>query len=156
MPAVKRYRLRKRELKELVGLASAFGLNAEKLEDVEMLESGKDKVAAVKGKPVLFWSGGRTYPTLHALLEGAKLSKVTVDMGAVPHVASGADVMAPGVTNADPEIKVGDPVVIVDERHGKPIAVGEALVGSEGMRALHGKVVRTIHHVGDGIWNLRG
>jgi PUA domain protein len=75
-------------------------------------------------------------------------------MGAVPHIADGADVMAPGVVSVDEDILPGDGVVIVDERHGKPLAIGLALVAGADMKAPKGKVIKNLHHVGDEIWSL--
>ncbi|MEM2874871.1 MAG: PUA domain-containing protein [Candidatus Hadarchaeales archaeon] len=154
MPAARRYRPRKRELKDLALLASAFGVPQEVMERVEIFEFNWGKAAVVDGRPLLFWEGEKLYPAIPALLRGARLPRVIVDMGAVPHVASGADVMGPGVTAVDPGIKEGDPVAVVDEKHGKPIAVGVALVPSDNMKAPKGKVVKTLHHVGDKIWSL--
>jgi PUA domain protein len=42
-------------------------------------------------------------------------------------MASGADVMSPGIVEADPQIKEGDTVIIVDEKHHKPLAMGKPL-----------------------------
>jgi PUA domain protein len=79
---------------------------------------------------------------------------VTVDMGAVPHVANGADVMAPGITEADPAIRAGDLVWVRDERNRRPLAVGRALVDGPAMpRGKKGKAVETLHHVGDALWS---
>jgi PUA domain protein len=47
------------------------------------------------------------------------------------------------------------PVQIVDERHGKALAIGIALFDAPGVRAATaGKMVKKFHHVGDEIWNL--
>jgi predicted RNA-binding protein (TIGR00451 family) len=47
------------------------------------------------------------------------------------------------------------PVQIVDERHGKPLAIGIALFDAPEMRAsTAGKMVKKFHHVGDEIWNM--
>jgi len=150
----RRYRPRKRELRELAVIASGWGIRIEKPEEVEVVELEDGRAVLVRGMPALFWCGDKPCPTLHALLGGATLPRVTVDMGAVPHIASGADVMGPGVTGADPGIREGDPVAIVDEKHAKAIAVGIALTNSEGMRVPRGKVVKNVHHVGDDIWKL--
>ena len=74
-----------------------------------------------------------------------------VDSGAVRFVVNGADIMKPGIVSADPEIAVGDLVVIVEERHKKPLAVGRALVPGSEMKG-EGKAVKSMHHVGDSIW----
>ena len=54
-----------------------------------------------------------------------------------------------------PDIRAGRPAQIVEERYGKPLAVGVALFDADDMkRQEKGKSVRSIHHVGDDIWNL--
>jgi len=78
---------------------------------------------------------------------------VTVDMGAVPYVYNGADVMAPGIVEADPAIAVGDLVWVRDEKNRRPLAVGAALMtGAEMAAAEKGKSVKAVHHVGDEYW----
>lgn len=79
--------------------------------------------------------------------------KIVIDMGAVPFIAKGADVMRPGVKEVDSEIEKDGPVIILDEKHGKPIAVGIALYSSEEISSMkEGKVIKTLHYVGDKIW----
>jgi len=74
-----------------------------------------------------------------------------VDAGAVRFVVNGADIMNPGIVNADPEIAPGDLVVVVEERYRKPLAVGRALIPGTEMKG-EGKAVKSMHHVGDLIW----
>jgi PUA domain protein len=95
-------------------------------------------------------------PTIHAILDGrVKLPQVTVDMGAVRHVVNGADIMRPGITNIDDGIEVGSVVAIVDERHGKPLAIGISKLNTEDMRAAEsGKVIQSIHYVNDALWDF--
>jgi PUA domain protein len=76
---------------------------------------------------------------------------VVVDAGAVRFVVNGADIMNPGIVNADPEIAPGDLVVVVEERYRKPLAVGRALIPGTEMKG-EGKAVKSMHHVGDLIW----
>ena len=45
----------------------------------------------------------------------------------MPYVVNGADIMRPGVVDVTPDVVSGKPVQIVDERHGKPLALGIAL-----------------------------
>jgi PUA domain protein len=154
MPA-KRYRLRKDELKELEaevggkfgGLGELFGKNVEVIE----LEDG-DKIILKDGKEILAKIDGGLVPTLPAV-DSAQLKRVVVDMGAVPHVANGANIMAPGVVSAD-DVRVGDTVVVVDERHGKAIAVGLVLMNGPQMKGARGPAVKNIHHVGDSVWRF--
>ena len=79
---------------------------------------------------------------------------VVVDMGAIRFVTNGADIMAPGIIDADEDIKVGDLVWISDERHRKPLAIGSALIDGVAMKSQSlGKAVKNIHWVGDKLWN---
>ena len=76
-------------------------------------------------------------------------------MGAVPHVCKGADVMAPGIRRFSGEFQKGDLVLVTDEKHGKPIALGEALYGAEQAKnTKQGPVIKNVHYVGDKTWNL--
>ena len=78
---------------------------------------------------------------------------VTVDMGAVPFVTNGADVMGPGITDADESIAEGDLVWIKDVKNGAPLAIGKALrSGAELKNKAGGKAIKTIHYVGDKLW----
>lgn len=80
---------------------------------------------------------------------------VIVDMGAVGFVTKGADVMAPGIVDADEYIQEHDYVWVCDEKHKKPLAVGIALITGEEMKGKKtGKAIKNIHFVGDRLWNL--
>lgn len=112
----------------------------------------------VDGNPA-FLKKKKLFPTLKAFLAAdcRKLEHhVTVDMGAVPYVTNGADVMRPGIVNMDESVEPGDLVVITEEKHGKPIAIGETMYsGTEIMKMDQGKVILNIHYVGDKMWNLK-
>ena len=110
----------------------------------------------VDGKPLLFEIYGQLFPTVHGALE-MELNKrtVTVDKGAIRFVSNGADIMAPGIVEADPEIKEGDLVIIVEEVHRKPLAIGKALMkGPQMVEADSGKAIKSITYVGDKLWNM--
>jgi PUA-domain protein len=80
---------------------------------------------------------------------------VVVDMGAIGFITKGADVMAPGITDADDGIQKDDQVWVCDEKHHKALAVGIALLTGEEMKTKKpGKAVKTLHHVGDRLWML--
>ena len=82
------------------------------------------------------------------------LPKVVVDMGAVPHVVNGAQVMRPGIREVKSDFGKGDLLVIVDERFGKAIALGLADMDSEAIKSTtKGKVITNVHYVGDLFWN---
>jgi PUA domain protein len=76
-------------------------------------------------------------------------------MGAVPYVCNGANVMAPGIRRFEGQFDENDIVVVVDEKHGRPIAIGEILYDAERVKCVsQGTVVRNVYHVGDKTWNL--
>lgn len=141
----------------LKDLVSTFGEELSYLEDktLEKITLEEYSIILVDGKPLLFEIEGHLFPTVRGALEmGLQKRVVTVDKGAIRFVSNGADIMAPGVVAADPEIKKGDLVIIVEETHQKPLAIGKALMeGLEMVEATSGKAIKSITHVGDKLWN---
>lgn len=84
----------------------------------------------------------------------AETGVVTVDSGAISFVSDGADVMRPGIVTADEGIQAGELVVINEESHGKALAIGRARVDGDEMVGNEGKVVDSIHHVGDELFEF--
>ncbi len=152
MSVKRRYWLRKDQIRQLAAELEKFGLQGLPKKRVEVLELESGEIISVDGRGLFVRLREGIFPTLPWV--NAKLKQVVVDMGAVPYVVNGADVMAPGVVSADPQIRSGEPVVVVDERHGKALAVGIALVSGAEMKAPKGKVVKNVHHVGDEVWRL--
>jgi len=152
----KRHRLRQ---KEIVALArqidESLGTRSFSERDVvDMAEGPEYDVIFVGGKILAFTPGGVAYLTVRGLLEyGATRRYVTVDMGAVKFVYNGADVMGPGIVEADPTIIEGDLVWVRDVNNRRPLAVGRSIVSADAMnRKEKGKAVASIHHVGDKLW----
>lgn len=111
-----------------------------------VLVDGDPLVLYVDEEPFLTVRGANAYePTSHV---------VTVDAGAVQFVSDGADVMRPGITEADETIAEGDLVVIVEESHGKALAVGRAMVDGDDLLGDSGKVIESLHHVGDDLYGF--
>ena len=107
----------------------------------------------VDGRPLMMIVEDQPFFTVLGAIElSPKKRLVVVDAGAVRFVVNGADIMKPGIVSADPEIAVGDLVVIVEVRYQKPLAIGRALVAGTDMKG-EGKAVKSLHHVGDAIWN---
>ena len=107
----------------------------------------------VDGRPLMMIVDEQPFFTVLGAIElSPKKRVVVVDTGAVRFVVNGADIMKPGIVSADPEIAIGDLVVIAEERHQKPLAIGRALVAGTDMKG-DGKAVKSLHHVGDAIWN---
>ncbi len=153
-----RTRLRRKESAPWFSrLASEFGMAMpEDEEPVEEADAGEMRVLFRGGEPVALILGDAIAPTVRGLLAFPAAKRfVTVDMGAVPYVYNGADVMAPGIVDADPAIRSGDFVWVRDERNGRPLAVGRAILDGPTMaREEKGKAIETIHHVGDDLWAL--
>ena len=115
----------------------------------------QDQIILVEGKPVAIKVKARLVPSLVNTRITEKLPRVVVDMGAVPHVAGGADIMAPGIRRVQGTFKMDDLVVIQDEKYGKFLAIGSALVSSEILSGTKkGKVIVNLHYVGDPFWEL--
>ena len=106
----------------------------------------------VDGRPLIMVMEDRPFLTVFGAIELNPQKKlVIVDSGAVRFIVNGADVMNPGIVSADPEIEAGDLVIVAEERHKKPLAVGKALIPGKDMHG-EGKAIKSLHHVGDPIW----
>ena len=156
----RRYSLKSKEAKPVLSQASErLKINLENIvgskTNIEVAESEQIRIFLIDGRPVLFKAGETVLPTLlfKEILE--KVPKIVVDMGAVPYVCKGADVMAPGIVRIDGNFSQGDIVVVVDEKHGKLLGLGESLLDSEAARiAKQGAVVKNYHFVSDKVWNF--
>jgi len=147
----KRKSLRRRTANKLVEeLSSLFGdIDAKRFESAMLDEATvyllDDAIEFVR-------DGDDLYPYL-AGSHVDRLPRVVVDMGAIPYVCNGADIMAPGITDMD-SFEVGDLVVVRDVAHGKALAIGRALKSaSEIETSKKGKVVKNLHYVGDRLWD---
>ena len=148
----KRRVMRRKDARALVEEASAllicvYPATVEKAE----LEIGTS-VYLIDGVALLARVGGVLFPTLKCpCLE--RLPTVVVDMGAVPYVCNGADVMAPGIVEVRGDFQEGGLVIVRDVKHGKSLAVGKAKISSKEMTtSKKGKVINNLHHVGDKLW----
>ncbi len=118
-------------------------------------EDDATELVLVDGEPLVYYVDGDPFVTVRgANAFGPERRVVTVDAGAVSFVSDGADVMRPGITDADTDIGSGDLVVIAEETHGKFLAVGRALVDGENMVGEEGRVVESLHHVGDDLYEF--
>jgi len=155
-----RHFLKAKEVKSILSEASGklkadFNHIFKKNVELELVETDFAEIFLVNGKPLLFRIEEKILPTLIFNELFVSMSKVVVDMGAVPYVCNGASVMAPGIVRFEGEFEKGDLVFVVDEKHGKAIAVGEAVYDVDTAdKATKGIVIKTIHFVGDKIWNF--
>jgi PUA-domain protein len=165
-----RKQLSKKEIKELMAeIEEKFRINNVMTKKDNVVK--EDIFIKVNNKILFFYHDDKLIPTLKLILEltekldGAEnrlaqtnIKTITVDKGAIKFVVNGADIMRPGITKVLEEtdnegFKKGDFVVIVDEDHNKPLAIGVALLDAEEMKTTNsGKVIKNIHFVGDEIW----
>jgi PUA-domain protein len=156
----KRHSIRRSQAQELLTrLAAQIGPSADLFhaEMIEVLETTANvSLFMVNKKPLLMATDDWVFPTLKGALQCPFPGRrVVVDAGAIPYVVNGADIMRPGIVAVTDDVKANAPVQIVDERHGKPLAIGIALFDAPDLRAsTAGKMVKKFHHVGDEIWNL--
>jgi PUA-domain protein len=155
----RRYSLKTKEAKQILTEASKnLKLDIEALfgskVNVEVVESDVGAVYLIGGKPLLYKAGDKVLPTLLFTEFTAQAPKIVVDMGAVPYVCKGADVMAPGIVRIEGEFSKGDLVLVADMKFGKALALGESLYDAEAARQTKkGPVVKTLHYVSDKIWD---
>jgi PUA-domain protein len=152
----KRYFLKKKKIKEIKKELGEYGSLINNKDSVELLEVDPNDFVLVNGKPYIIIINNKPYPTLKAALnEDLNAKTVVVDMGAVKFMTNGADVMSPGITEADENIQEGDIVLVVEESHHKPLVIGKSLItGPEMEENDNGKAIETIHYIGDDIWEF--
>ncbi len=153
-----RHRLKSKEIKQLIQtLKNRFSSDFfDSSSSVEMGSLKEFKVILVDNDIAFMIIKDDIVFTLRGLYKyQPKEYFVIVDMGAVGFVTKGADVMAPGIVDADECIQEHDYVWVCDEKHKKPLAVGVALITGEEMKGKKtGKAIKNIHFVGDRLWNL--
>ncbi|MEM3759489.1 MAG: DUF1947 domain-containing protein [Candidatus Bathyarchaeia archaeon] len=156
----RRYFLKDKETKLLLSKVSErFGDSLRQILNskvkVEILETEFAEIYLFNGKPLLAKTEEKIFPTLVFSEFLGSAAKIIVDMGAVPHICNGADVMAPGIVRFEGQFERGDFVLVVDEKYGKPLAVGEALFDiDEAAKTKQGVIVKNVHFAGDKIWNF--
>lgn len=160
-----RHMLRSKDIKDFKEeIAEEFGSENiksifKKKSSVELIKlDGHQELIAVNNK-LSFWKRNNRYiPLLTILIEpelGFEMKSVTVDKGAIRFVTNGADVMRPGITVIDPNIRQGDLLRIQDEMHHQALAVGIAKYDAEEMQKMDkGKVIENIHTITDEIWDF--
>ncbi len=152
---MKRHHLSKKDRKKIIEFVrKTYGIELES-SNIEYLETRETEGYIVDGELAFIKTNDRIIPSLKWLLKKGHcfLPKIIVDMGAVRPVSSGANVMAPGVVGVKGEFKEGDTIVIIDEKHGAPLAVGIAEMSSDKIMSTEkGVVAKNIHHIGDKFW----
>ena len=135
------------EAKALLTVGNEGPFSQAELEDGTTVYIANDIVLLVRRDDLLF-------PTLINPVINNMPSAV-IDMGAIPYVCNGADVMAPGIKKVQGEFTENSIIVIKDIKYGKALAIGQAIHSSSDIREMEkGKAIKTLHHVGDKLWSL--
>lgn len=151
---MKRQRLRKKEAKRIAEEIK-MNFDIELKGEIDRVEIDGKYVLLVDDEPVLLEHNGRHYFTVYGIMKyQPKKGMVVVDEGAVKFVMNGADIMKPGIVDADVNIKKGEFCFVVVEKKFTPLAVGIALVDGSEMTGEKGKAVKNIHHLNDRIWKF--
>ena len=157
MQVKSRHHLRSDEIDDLESsLADHLGidLDGDSYERVEFTDIDRE-VVLVDGEPLVASFDDDLFVTVRgANAHSPQDHVVTVDSGAISFVSDGANVMRPGITEATDDIEPGDLVVIVEETHRKALAVGRAETDGSDMVGDSGKVIETLHHVGDELYEF--
>ena len=153
-----RHRLKSKDIKKIQqDLQQTF--NNIILDEKSCIETGEvegAKMIFIDSEPCFIYHEDKIIFTLPGINKfHPKEHFVVVDMGAIRFVTNGADVMAPGIVDADINICKGDQVWICDERYHKPLAVGIAIMDGMQMKTeKKGKAIQIVHYVGDNLWNF--
>ena len=157
MQVKSRHHLRSDEISDLeASLADHLDIDisGDEYERVEFTDTDRE-VVLVDGEPLVASFDGELFVTVRgANAHPPKAHVVTVDAGAISFVSDGANVMRPGITDATDDIDPGDLVVVVEETHDKALAIGRAGTDGADMVGESGKVVESLHHVGDELYEF--
>ena len=145
--------LRKKEVKELNEQIKQL-FNLDDFFDKKGRVGIEDNIVIYNEEAVFFYHKKKLVPTLKLLLKNNFLPKVTVDMGAIKFVASGADVMRPGIVETE-TFEKDDFIVVIDQNHKKPLAVCVAKLSSIDINeSKNGNMLKSIHYIGDNIYQI--
>jgi PUA domain protein len=122
---------------------------------IELAMTRTAEIFLLNGRPFVARADSVLFPTLIFKAIFQFMPKIVVDMGAVPKICSGADVMAPGVVRSEGDFCKETILVVADELHSKNLAVCISLIDSNDLKEVKtGKVAKNIHYIGDKLWNL--
>ncbi len=151
---MKRQRIRKKETKRILNeLREKIGIELKG--ELERVEIDNRTVLLLNNEPLILEYNNRFYLTVYGVMKlKPERGRVVVDEGALNFIINGADVMKPGIVEADESIAEGDFCYVVVEKKFTPLAVGIALVNGKEMRGERGRAVKNIHHINDKIWKF--
>lgn len=169
---VVRHLLRSDEVQTIeAAIHSKLGVSLDGNEyEVEILQGERLHPIYVDGSPLALYLGldsdgnddgfltfdSREEPERFLTIAGAReyaptRKVVAVDTGTLSSILHGSNVMRPGIEEACSAIE-SDDLVVVKEAGGKPWMIGRALTDGDDMLGETGKVVESLHHLGDDLY----
>ncbi len=149
---MKRKMLRKKDAKRVLAeIKENTGVELEG--SVELVEFNKTNAVLIDGEFLAIEHDGRYYLSVYGIMKFTpEKGRVVVDNGATKFIINGADVMKPGIVEADENIKEGDFCYVVVEEKLTPLAVGIALCDGKDMIGERGRAIKNVHHINDKLW----
>ncbi len=149
---MKRRMLRKKDAKKVLNeIRERSGV--ELFGNVEIVEFNKTNAILIDGEFLGIEHEGKYYLSVLGVMKfKPEKGRVVVDSGATRFIINGADVMKPGIVEADESIEEGNFCYVVVEEKLTPLAVGIALCKGSEMIGERGRAVKNIHHINDKLW----
>jgi PUA domain protein len=146
--------LNNKEAKEIIAIFNKYNLDLSKYKRFEIVSEKIDILLGDKD-PIGLYHNNNCYPSLKLLLNAnTNIPSIYLDLGAIPFITKGADLMKPGVKDLE-QFEKEQLIIMKDAIHKKPLALGIAEFSSEDIKTMEkGKVVKTLHYIGDIIWNF--
>jgi len=145
--------INKKESKQIKSYFKKYNIDLSKYKRFEVVSNKKDILIADK-EIVGFYIENKIYPSLNIILQkDTNIPCVYLDSGAIPFITKGADLMRPGIKELD-DFEKNTLIILKDFKHKKPLALGISKFSSEEIKKMKkNKVIKTIHYIGDKIWN---
>ena len=144
----------KRVLQEFEQKFPTFAADLHSKEILEEIDTENGELYLLDGKPFAISTANGLFPSLLNDNVLKTLPWIIVDMGAIPHICNGADVMRPGIREIHGEFGKGAVLLVKDVKFGKSIGICVAETSSESMQKMgKGKAAQNVHYVGDSYWH---
>ncbi len=143
----------KRVVQEFGQKFPVFAADLHSKQLVEEIDVEDGKLYILDNKPFAVSKASGLFPSLMNDDVLKTLPSITVDMGAIPHICNGADIMRPGIRVINGEFEKGAVLLVKDIKFGKSIGICIAEVSSGSMQTMgKGKAAQNVHYVGDSFW----
>ena len=152
---MKIYNISKSEINKITKqLNDLYSISFEKkIKNVKVVEVDDENLIAVCDHFKIIRTNDLILPFLFDNPMLNEIPKIVVDQGAIKPICSGASIMRPGIVKHEDDFAAGDIISIQEEKFGKFIAIGKALIAnSELNHSDKGSVITNLHYIGDRFW----